>query len=319
MPLVPTKSSPKVPGLPQGYELRDIDGKRIVVNRVIGKGGLGIVYSGTMQEYGSCAIKVPRKLAYGTDILNETRWLYRIQHAGVVPVISFGVWQCQDLDNLGVPFLVMPLYAQSASDLLEQKPQGLPLEVIMSWVIDIARGLRRMRLVHRDIKPENIYIMETGQAVLGDFGLAIPGTRAEREKSGCHVGSRPCGTPDYMSPEQFVVSPDIDQRSDIYALGLLIYELATGKAYRTPASRQRLTLLFTTLMENEERQRDPAFTVRLADQVLEGPIATLIERACRAKPQERYQNYSDFLADALRFIKRPLRPDLLQRAVCLLQ
>ena len=94
-------------------------------------------------------------------------------------------------------------------------------------------------VVHRDIKPENI-MLQPGQAIVADFGIALAFADAERTRFTALGGS--IGTPGYMSPEQAAGEPDIDERTDIYALGMLLYEMLTGsRAYGRARPGRRAT------------------------------------------------------------------------------
>ncbi|MCJ7513528.1 MAG: serine/threonine protein kinase, partial [Anaerolineales bacterium] len=190
----------------------------------IGQGGMSVVYraqrEGSVEDF---AVKVLSPLAAETGqfarrFQREAAVLTRLRHPRIVPVIDFG-----EVD--GRPFLVMPLVAGgSLADRLALGPLdprlgGRLLDQITGG-LSYAHG---QGVVHRDIKPSNILLDSHGDAQLSDFGLALI-----HDASVSLTGSALIGTPSYMSPEQ-ARGATVDARTDQYSLGIVLYELTTGR------------------------------------------------------------------------------------------
>ncbi|MBW0115917.1 Stk1 family PASTA domain-containing Ser/Thr kinase [Pseudonocardia abyssalis] len=195
---------------------------------VIARGGMSTVYRGTDTRLDRpVAIKVmePRLAAdpaFRTRFEREARSAARIDHPAVVDVFDQGD------DRHGpepVLFLVMELVeGATLRDVLRVRGQlGVPAAVaVMDRVLSGLAEAHRLGLVHRDVKPENVLISYTGEVKVADFGLVVAAAQA----GASHVGTI-MGTVAYLSPEQ-VATGTADARSDVYAAGILLYELLTG-------------------------------------------------------------------------------------------
>jgi tRNA A-37 threonylcarbamoyl transferase component Bud32/tetratricopeptide (TPR) repeat protein len=150
----------------------------------------------------------------------------QLQHPHVVPVLTAG-----DVD--GIPWFTMP-YVEGNSLRLRIDAQGIPLSETVSILRDVARALTYAHargIVHRDIKPDNV-LLSAGSATVTDFGIA-KAINAARTDAGVNetltqVGTS-IGTPTYMAPEQALGDPDTDHRADIYAFGVMAYEMLAGR------------------------------------------------------------------------------------------
>lgn len=206
-------------------------GTRYLVQRVIGRGGMGVVYGGVHQELERpVAIKVlsPNWCSDPNAVerfLREARTASNLGHANIVDI--------HDLGRLpdGRPYLVMPLLdGINLAELMHEEGTQSPSRVAsLLWgVADALDLIHAKRLVHRDIKPENLMIIRRahGQEVvkLLDFGLAALVSSTERLTRQGAI----CGTPQYMAPE--TAAGDMpDARGDVYSLGVVAFELVTGK------------------------------------------------------------------------------------------
>lgn len=192
--------------------------------REIGRGGMGIVYE--CKEISldrTVALKVlPRELTYDKKFVerfkNEIKVLAKIEHQNIVPLLS------ADESNGFIYFTMKYVKGQTLADIIKDKGE-LDSKETMRIVLQIAQALscaHDQNVIHRDLKPENIMI-DNNHIYVMDFGIAraLEGTRMTR------TGST-IGTPEYMSPEQCSGESEPDGRSDIYSLGVIMYEMLTG-------------------------------------------------------------------------------------------
>ncbi len=204
-----------------------VDRYRIV--RAIGRGGMGTVYEAVHETIGSrVAIKViAEQFARDAELLDrffaEARAVNLIRHENIVNVI--------DLARLadGRPYIVMELV--DGRTLRDHIRDGVPLGGLVHVMVDVLSALaaaHAIGIVHRDLKPDNILISATGRAKVLDFGIAklvaLPGQPTlPRTQTGVVLG-----TPEYMAPEQ-ISGGGADARSDLYALGVVLYEAVVGR------------------------------------------------------------------------------------------
>jgi serine/threonine protein kinase len=207
----------------------------------LGEGGMAIVYKAydTRLER-DVAVKVIRteKLTLETmgrtlkRFEREAKALAKLTHPNIVPITDYG-------EHEDKPYLVMPhLPGGTLKQLLKGKP--MPWEDAVRLLIPIARALHyahQQGIIHRDVKPSNILITQSGEPMLTDFGIAkiLLADEETADLTGTGMG---VGTPEYMSPEQFQ-GKGVDARTDIYSLGVVLYEMVTGrKPYQadTPAA-----------------------------------------------------------------------------------
>ncbi|MCA9935516.1 MAG: serine/threonine protein kinase [Ardenticatenaceae bacterium] len=198
---------------------------RYEIVRELGRGGMATVYLAQDPRFDRLvALKVlPRQFLHDTTFLErfnrEARTIARLEHTAIVPVYDFGEYE-------GQPFLVMRyMSGGSLSDRLQTG--ALP----MKQVADILRRLgdaldysHSRGVVHRDLKPGNILFDDRDNAFLSDFGIA-----KLAEATANLTGTAIIGTPAYMSPEQAQGNQTLDGRSDVYALGIILFQMLTGK------------------------------------------------------------------------------------------
>lgn len=208
--------------------MEDLTGRQLGPYQIVaslGEGGMAAVYKAyhpAMERY--VALKIlPRHFAsdpqFITRFKQEARVVAQLQHSHILPVFDFG-------EADGYTYLVMPfIKSGTLADLLKGEP--LPLEQIRQIVTQVGGALNYAHergLVHRDVKPSNVLFDESGHFLLTDFGLAkILANNETLTESGAVLG-----TPAYMSPEQGLGLAS-DRRSDIYSLGVILYELVTGR------------------------------------------------------------------------------------------
>jgi serine/threonine protein kinase len=196
----------------------------------LGEGGMAVVYKAyDTQLERHVAIKIIRRDAFPPDQMErmlkrferEARALARLNHPNIVKVLDYGQYEQS-------PFIVMEfLPGNTLKHLLPGTP--IPWKQAARFLLKVAKALdyaHQNGIIHRDVKPSNILINEARQPVLSDFGIARivdSGITQELTATGLLTG-----TPEYMSPEQAVGAP-FDQRVDIYALGIIFYEMLTGR------------------------------------------------------------------------------------------
>lgn len=149
----------------------------------------------------------------------EVRILSRLNHPRIVPVIEYNV-ECEE------PFYVMPLYKGSLrGELTTLKDDLQKTQKITNDILDGVEYLHSEGALHRDLKPENILVTNEGSIVITDFGLGVQVQSGSARLTRTGVGM---GTEVYMSPEQYKDAKNVDERSDIYSLGKIIYECLTN-------------------------------------------------------------------------------------------
>ncbi|HET9621232.1 MAG TPA: serine/threonine-protein kinase, partial [Kofleriaceae bacterium] len=199
--------------------------------RVLGEGGMGRVYLAVQPAIGSrVAIKVlAESCARDPDLLDrffaEARAVNLIRHERIVSVLDMAVLAD------GRPYIVMEyIEGKTLAAIARSGPVPLGgLVQVMSEVLSALAAAHAIGIVHRDLKPDNILVTAEGHAKVLDFGIAklapeLQARRSPRTRTGALLG-----TPQYMAPEQISGAAGVDARTDLYAAGVVVYELATGK------------------------------------------------------------------------------------------
>ena len=268
----------------------DLIGKRIgnyEILDVIGRGGMATVYRArqlTMDRI--VALKVlPRQFVNDDTYLQrfhrEVEIVARLEHRNIVPVHDFGEFE-------GQPYIVMRyMPGGSVDDLLAHGP--LDSDKYLSIIEQIAPALdyaHSKNVLHRDLKPSNVLMDDGGGAYLTDFGIA----RIVGEAHGPTITTQGVvGTPSYMSPEQAQGLP-LDARSDVYALGVMLFEMATGQRPFRSDTPYSIAVLQVTAQPPAPRSINNGVSIAVEQVIL---------RALRKKPAERYAS-ATALAEALR-------------------
>jgi len=253
----------------------------------LGRGGMATVYKAfdtTLDRH--VAVKVIRHEAFPTEKLEhmlhrfkrEARALARLSHPNIVKVLDSD-------EEKDIPYLVM---AYLPGGTLKQKMQSKPMhwQKAAQLLLPICKALsyaHKEGIIHRDIKPSNILISESDEPMLTDFGIAkiIAGDETTADLTGTGVG---IGTPEYMAPEQG--AGQADERVDIYGLGVIYYQMVTG---RLPYKAD--TPMAVLLKKNTEPLPSPRqFVPSLPDDV-----ERVLIKALQRDPKHRYQSVDAFL------------------------
>lgn len=251
--------------------------------QIIGKGGFAEVWKANDPELDRLvAVKLPKANAtfHSESFLEEARKVAKLRHPGIVSVHDVGRTQNQ--------WFIVSELIESGSLAARIKTNQPSHDESVRLVIQIAEALHyahRQGFIHRDIKPQNILIDENGNPKITDFGIALSETQPVAQRS------RTAGTLAYMSPEQGQNQTEkIDARTDIYSLGVVLYELLTG---RLPFVTDDAMELFANILTHAPR------TPRTIDQTIPVEIERLCLKAIAKNPADRFSTAQDF-ADELR-------------------
>jgi eukaryotic-like serine/threonine-protein kinase len=260
-------------------------GDRYVLERELGRGGMATVYlARDVHRRQAVAVKVmhPELVADlgGERFLREVGIAASLAHPLIVPLSESG-------NAGGVPYYVMPYVDGESLHARLQRERRLPLEEALQITHDVAAALGYAHgcgVLHRDVKPENI-LLAGGRALVADFGLARAIGAADYRKltkTGVIVG-----TVYYMSPEQLREDRDLDQRTDIYSLGCILYEMLTGGP---PFTGRSLTEVATRIL------RAPVPSVSLARAGVPAAVDAALARALAKSAAGRFATMQEFAA-----------------------
>ena len=272
-----------VTAIGQQYELED----------EIGRGGMSVVYRARDRRLNrAVAIKIlPPELAHdpavSTRFTREAQTAAHLMHAHIVPIYDVG-------EGSGIAYFVMALVTGgNLATLLAREPRQ-PLDEVRRFLWEIADALAYAHLrgvIHRDVKPDNILLDDTGRAIVTDFGIA----RAVEAGTRLTLTGVAVGTPVYMSPEQAVGEREIDGRSDIYSLGVLGYQMITGRVPFTAGNSMALLLKHVNERPRPLAELRPETPAGLRD---------AIERCLMKEPEDRWPTAAA-LRDALKSVETP--------------
>jgi eukaryotic-like serine/threonine-protein kinase len=252
----------------------------------LGEGGMATVYKAydTRLET-DVAVKVIRTEALPQNAIEralkrferEAKSLAKLTHPNIVKVTDYGEYE-------GMPYLVMPYLPGGTLKKLLGKP--MPWRDVVKVLIPVAEALdfaHRQGVVHRDVKPANILLTELGQPMLTDFGIAkILDAENTMELTGTGAF---VGTPEYMAPEQ-ATAKTADHRADIYSLGIVLYEMVTGrKPYQADTP-------FAVMIK---QANDPLPRPSLFNPDIPKGVENILLKALTKKPEDRYQSMGEMV------------------------
>jgi serine/threonine protein kinase len=278
--------------------MKDLTGTRVgqyeIVER-LGGGGMAVVYRAVQQPLGrEVALKALSPELFQDDgfvkrFETEAKTLAKLDHPNILPIYDFEVTE-------GVTFLTMPLIrGGTLRDILNRGP----LDTLTAWryLREIGDGLQHAHdagIVHRDLKPTNVLIHSDGRAMLADFGLA----RGAGQPTHLTTIGLAIGTPGYMAPEQ-VMGHEVDRRCDIYAMGVLTFEMLTG---RLPfIGSNRMEVAYATV-------NAPVPSAAKLNNALPDELDVLLAKVLAKDPAQRPQTVKDLLAQMAKLPQRRQAP-----------
>jgi serine/threonine-protein kinase len=250
----------------------------------LGSGGMSTVYLARDQTLDrQVAVKVMhREMSEQPEQLErfrqEARAVAKLSHPNVVSVIDAG-------EDGGHPYIVFEYVEGETLKQRVGRDGALDPQEAIAYAIEIARGLsiaHARRMVHRDIKPQNILIDAEGRAKLTDFGIS-----RQLEQDGMTATGRVLGTTDYVAPEQ-AMGHGADPRSDIYSLGVVLYEMLVGQVPFSADSQVGVAMKHVNEELPDVQRRRPEVSAA---------VALVVERSTAKDPGRRYQHVGEMIDD----------------------
>jgi len=250
----------------------------------LGSGGMSTVYLARDQTLDrQVAVKVMhREMSEQADQLErfrqEARSVAKFSHPNVVSVIDAG-------EDGGHPYIVFEYVEGETLKQRISRNGALDPQEAIAYAIEIGRGLsvaHARNMVHRDIKPQNILIDHEGRAKLTDFGIS-----RQLEQDGMTATGRVLGTTDYVAPEQ-AMGRKVDPRTDIYSLGVVLYEMLVGTVPFAADSQVGVAMKHVNEELPDVQRRRPDVSAA---------VALVVERSTAKDPAERYQQVSEMIDD----------------------
>ena len=277
---IPPDPGPGAPSTQRGPE-----SGRYELERRLGQGTFGCVYAARDTKLGRLVALKVLHAEHAANVDSRQRFLQEagaaacIAHPGIVTVFDVGT-----LDDADTPYIAMELLdGESLQARLARcgRMSSAKVRQVGSQIASAIDAAHRAGVLHRDLKPANLFIVPDPAAVDGervkvlDFGLAKPTLTASVKTRAATV----FGTPNYMSPEQFEAKPNVDPRSDIYALGCILYELGTGRIPFAGSLREVVT---------KHRSEPPPSMRELAPEIcpeLDALVRCMLAKDPKARPQ----------------------------------
>jgi serine/threonine-protein kinase len=250
----------------------------------LGSGGMSTVYLALDEVLDRpVAIKLlHREISEEEDQLErfrrEARAAARLSHPNLVGVIDAG-------EDDGRPYIVFEYIDGRTLKRRIQDEGPLPVDEAVAYAIEIGRGLtaaHARKLVHRDVKPQNVLIDPDGRAKVTDFGIA-----RSLESKGLTATGRVVGTTDYVSPEQ-AMGEDVDERSDVYSLGVVLYEMLTGEVPFLAETQVGVAM---------KHVNQPMPDVQAKRPEVSAALAAVVDRATTKDPRDRYSTVAEMVRD----------------------
>ena len=287
-PSPPTSAGPgnlsKAAGDDTALEPGTVLAQRYEILEILGQGGMGAVYKAADRELDRLvALKVIRtELARNPAIVDrfkqELRLSHRVTHRNVIRMYDLG-------EDAGIKFITMEyVEGRDLSSLIRARGKFSPEETVdvLQQICLALEAAHAVGILHRDLKPQNIMIDDTGRVLVMDFGLARTIEGNGTTQTGAFVG-----TMEYMSPEQ-ALGKTLDQRSDLFALGLICYEMLTGKMPFQAESA------LASLIKRTQQRADP---VTSYDPAIPAALSGIVSKCLESDANLRYVSAAAILED----------------------
>jgi serine/threonine protein kinase len=286
-------------GAEAGLKAGTVIGRYRIVRR-IGQGGMGAVYEAEQENpRRTVALKFINQGLVSSDQLRrferESQALGRLQHSGIAQIYEAGT---AEFGHGPQPYFAMELIrGETLREYADQHRLSIRERLeMMARICDAVHHAHQRGLIHRDLKPDNILVDNSGQPKVLDFGVArMTNDDTKATLSGTGDGQL-LGTLPYMSPEQALADPlEVDTRSDVYALGVILYELLSARL-PYPLSEKMHEALQTI------REQDPA-RLSSINREYRGDIETIVAKALEKDKARRYASASELEADIRRHLR----------------
>lgn len=252
----------------------------------LGQGAMGVVYKArdplidrvVAIKTINLGLALDEKEEYEGRFYQEAKAAGRLNHPNIVTIYDVG--KSGDVAYIAMEFLE----GRELRDIMNDRGL-LPVDQVLDVVAQVALGLAYAHehgIVHRDVKPSNIMLVRDGHAKITDFGIARMASSAVRTQTGMVLGS-----PKYMSPEQ-VMGKEIDQRSDIFSLGVMLYEMLTGQAPFDGENVNAIMYQTLNVVPAPPNSLNPAVPEM---------VNFIVAKALAKGLEDRYQNAKDFAVD----------------------
>ena len=250
----------------------------------LGSGGMSTVYLAQDEVLDRpVAVKLlHREISEEADQLErfrrEARAAARLSHPNLVSVIDAG-------EDEGRPYIVFEYVEGETLKQRIQRAGPLAVDEAVAYAIEIGRGLiaaHGRKLVHRDVKPQNVLIDPDGRAKVTDFGIA-----RSMESEGLTATGRVLGTTDYVSPEQ-AMGEDVDERSDVYSLGIVLYEMLTGDVPFQAETQVGVAM---------KHVNEPLPDVLVKRPEVSAAVASVVDRSTTKDARDRYDSVGEMVRD----------------------
>jgi Protein kinase domain len=257
-------------------------GGRYRIDALIGRGGMSDVYRGmdvVLQRQVAIKILTDRSEDLRKRFLREAQSMARLNHTNIV-----GVYDAAQND--GVSYIVMELV--QGRTLATISPSELTVHTALRYILDLLEALafaHENNVVHRDVKPANIMVLSTGAIKVMDFGLS----RRTSEMSSVTNAGEIVGTIAYLSPERFL-GKIADARSDLYSVGVVMYEVFTGTVPFKNESDDLVAVIFAHVNE-------PPAALRAINPAVPAPIERIVLRLLEKDPERRYASAREVIVD----------------------
>ncbi len=292
-------ASEPVPSSAPRISIGQVLGGKFEILGVLGEGGTGIVYDAVrVVEKDAIALKVIHAHLLGDRQIRgrftrEATILRRLKGPHLLPILDYGEIPDPRGSSTGLLYLALPKIDGPALDHLLEAEKTLPMDRALDIVLEVCDALKSAHaqgIIHRDLKPANVLLEGGKRVVVVDFGMAKIVTGGGTGTTALTAHNMVFGTPEYMAPEQ-ARGDELDARCDVYATGVMLYELLTGSVPFTGATPLNVLTAHLTVPPPPPSSRNPARRISRA-------LEAVVLHAIAKDPAARYAT-ADELATAI--------------------